>query len=161
MKHLLKAKVNGEYEFEFEQDQIENLDIQKTSFGAHHLLVNDKSVTSEIIDSDFLKRIYTVKINSNLYQVQISNELDVLIKDMGLSLAANQVINDVKAPMPGVILDVMVEEGTEVKEGDNLLVLEAMKMENTIMAPRDAVIKSIHVKNGKTVSKNEVLIEME
>lgn len=161
MEHLLKAKVNNEHEFEFEQGQIENLDIQETPSGAHHLLVNDKSITSKIVDSDFLNRVYTVKINSNIYQVKIFNELDVLIKDMGLSLGANQVINDIKAPMPGVILDVMVKEGEEVKEGDNLLVLEAMKMENTIMAPRDATIKSIHVKSGKTVSKNEVLIEME
>jgi biotin carboxyl carrier protein len=161
MKHLLKAKVNDVYEFEFEQEQIQNLDIQKTPNGSHHLLVNNKSVTSEIVTSDFLNRTYTVKINSNLYQVQISNKLDVLIKEMGLSLSANQIINEVKAPMPGMILDVMVKVGQDVKEGDNLLVLEAMKMENTIMAPRDAVIKSIHVKKGKTVSKNEVLIEME
>lgn len=161
MTHLLKAKVNDVHEFEFEQEQIQNLDVQKTSSGRHHLLVNDKSVTSEIVTSDFLNRTYTVKINSNLYQVQISNKLDVLIKDMGLSLSANQIINEVKAPMPGMILDVMAEVGQEVKEGDNLLVLEAMKMENTIMAPRDAVIKSINVKKGKTVSKNEVLIEME
>lgn len=161
MKYLLNTKVNDKYEFEFEQDQIHNLDVQKTSSGAYHLLVNDKSVTSEIVASDFLNRTYTVKINSNLYQVQISNQLDVLIKEMGLSLSANQIINEIKAPMPGMILDVMAKEGQEVKEGDNLLVLEAMKMENTIMAPRDAVIKSINVKKGKTVSKNEVLIEME
>lgn len=161
MKHLLKAKVNEEHEFEFEQEQIQNLDVQKTSSGAYHLLVNDKSVASEIVASDFLNRSYTVKINSNLYQVKISNQLDVLIKDMGLSLSANQVINEIKAPMPGMILDVSVEVGQEVIEGDSLLVLEAMKMENTIMAPRDAVIKSITVKKGKTVSKNEVLIEME
>ena len=161
MKHLLKAKVNDAHEFEFEQHQIQNLDVQKTSSGAYHLLVNDKSVTSQIVSSDFLKKTYTIKINNNLYQVQISNELDVLIQDMGLSLSANQIINEVKAPMPGMILDVMVEEGQEVKEGDNLLVLEAMKMENTIMAPRDAVIKSITVKKGKTVGKSEVLIEME
>ena len=161
MKYLLNTKVNDKYEFEFEQDQIHNLDVQKTFSGAYHLLVNDKSVTSEIVASDFLNRTYTVKINSNLYQVQISNQLDVLIKEMGLSLSANQIINEIKAPMPGMILDVMAKEGQEVKEGDNLLVLEAMKMENTIMAPRDAVIKSINVEKGKTVSKNEVLIEME
>ncbi|NEV94036.1 acetyl-CoA carboxylase biotin carboxyl carrier protein subunit [Psychroflexus sp. YR1-1] len=161
MKHLLKVKVNDVYEFEFEQHQIQNLDVQKTTSGTHHLLVKDKSVTSELVASDFLNRTYTVKINSNLYQVQISNELDVLIKDMGLSLSAHQVINEIKAPMPGMILDVMVEVGQEVNEGDNLLVLEAMKMENTILAPRDAVIKSITIEKGKTVSKNEVLIEME
>ncbi len=161
MKHLLNARVDDTHEFEFTQDQIQDLDAQKTSGGAYHLLVNHKSVTSKIIESDFLNRTYTVKINSNLYKVEISNELDILIKDMGLSLSALKVINDVKAPMPGMILDIMVSEGQEVKEGDNLLVLEAMKMENTILAPRDAVIKSISIAKGKTVTKNEVLIEME
>ncbi|PKG42331.1 biotin/lipoyl-containing protein [Psychroflexus sp. MES1-P1E] len=161
MKHLLNARVDDTHEFEFTQDQIQDLDAQKTSGGAYHLLVNHKSVTSKIVESDFLNRTYTVKINSNLYKVEISNELDILIKDMGLSLSALKVINDVKAPMPGMILDIMVSEGQEVKEGDNLLVLEAMKMENTILAPRDAVIKSISIAKGKTVTKNEVLIEME
>ena len=161
MKHLLNARVDDTHEFEFTQDQIQDLDAQKTSGGAYHLLVNHKSVTSKIVESDFLNRTYTVKINSNLYKVEISNELDILIKDMGLSLSALKVINDVKAPMPGMILDIMVSEGQEVKEGDNLLVLEAMNMENTILAPRDAVIKSISIAKGKTVTKNEVLIEME
>ena len=80
---------------------------------------------------------------------------------MGLTLAAAQVINDSKAPMPGLILDVQVKEGDEVKEGDYLLVLEAMKMENTLTAPRDGVVKSITVSKGQTVDKNRLLIEME
>ena len=161
MKHLLNARVNDIHEFEFTQNQIQDLDVQKTSGGAYHLLVNHKSITSKIVDSDFLNRTYTVKINSNLYKVEIFNELDFLIKDMGLSLAALKVANDVKAPMPGLILDIMVSKGQKVNEGDSLLVLEAMKMENTILAPRDAVIKSISITKGKTVTKDEVLIEME
>lgn len=161
MKHLLSAKVDDKYNFEFEQEDIQNLDIQQTSPQTYHLLVDHKSVTSEIVKSDFLNHKYTVKINSNLYEVEIANELDLLIKDMGLSLAASQKINEVKAPMPGMILDIMVKENQEVKAGDNLLVLEAMKMENTILAPRDAVIKSIAVETGKTVTKNQILIEME
>ena len=70
-------------------------------------------------------------------------------------------VNDIKAPMPGLILEVNVKEGDEVKEGDYLLVLEAMKMENALTAPRDAVIKSISVEKGQTVEKNQLLIEME
>ena len=70
-------------------------------------------------------------------------------------------INDIKAPMPGLILEVNVEEGAEVQEGDYLLVLEAMKMENTLTAPRDGVVKSVSIKKGETVEKNQLLIEME
>ena len=63
--------------------------------------------------------------------------------------------------MPGLILEVNVEKGSQVKEGDFLLVLEAMKMENTITAPREGVVKSIQINKGETVEKNQLLIEME
>lgn len=93
--------------------------------------------------------------------MKIQNELDQLIEDMGLSLGSAQQVNDIKAPMPGLILEVNVQEGDQVTEGQYLLVLEAMKMENTLTAPRDGVVKSISVQKGDTVDKNELLIEME
>ena len=68
---------------------------------------------------------------------------------MGLSLTAGNLINDIKAPMPGLILDVQVKEGDEVEEGDYLLVLEAMKMENTLTAPRGGKVKTVRSKKGK------------
>ncbi|MGB2088307.1 MAG: acetyl-CoA carboxylase biotin carboxyl carrier protein subunit [Psychroflexus salarius] len=161
MKQHLKAKVNDTFEFEFTEDQIKTLDIQSTNHNKLHILEHQKSASAEIIETDFLNKTYSIKINANTYKVQISNDLDVLIKEMGLSLAASALINDIKAPMPGLILDVNVEEGQEIKEGDQLLVLEAMKMENAITAPRDAVIKSIKINKGNTVTKSQLLIEME
>lgn len=100
-------------------------------------------------------------VNSNGYEVKIFDELDILISEMGLSLGSAQVENDVKAPMPGLILDVNVSEGDEVKEGDYLLVLEAMKMENALTAPIDGKVKTISVSKGDKVDKNQLLIEME
>ena len=96
-----------------------------------------------------------------MYTVEIKNDLDQLIEEMGLSLGSAQQVNDIKAPMPGLILEVNVKEGDQVKEGDYLLVLEAMKMENTLTAPRDGIVKSISIANGDTVEKNQLLIEME
>jgi biotin carboxyl carrier protein len=63
--------------------------------------------------------------------------------------------------MPGLILEINVSNGEEVKEGQALLVLEAMKMENTITSPKDGVIKYIGVTKGLSVAKNELLIEFE
>jgi biotin carboxyl carrier protein len=97
------------------------------------------------LQEKFLRREYAVKINNNTYNIKISNELDLLIEEMGLSLGSSQMVNDLKAPMPGLILDVNIKAGDEVKEGDYLLVLEAMKMENTLTAPRDGVVKSVSV----------------
>ncbi len=146
---------------QFTKDQLSGPDIQKINSSQFHVLKDNRSFKAEVQNSDFLKKTYTVKINSRSYEVNISNELDLLIEDMGLSLAAAQVVNDIKAPMPGLILDVQVKEGQEVKEGDYLLVLEAMKMENTLTAPRDGIVKSVCVKKGETVDKNQLLIEME
>lgn len=161
MQHHLKAKVNGNFEFEFTKDEIEALDTQTNQSQQIHILEQATSATAEIIKADFLNKIYQIKINANTYSVEISNDLDQLISEMGLTLANANLVNDIKAPMPGLILDISVVEGQEIKEGDQLLVLEAMKMENAITAPRDAVIKSISITQGNTVTKGQLLIEME
>ena len=68
-------------------------------------------------------------------------------------------VNNVRAPMPGLIIDLKVRNGDTVKAGDALLILEAMKMENIIKAPGDATVKSVKVSKGDGVEKNQVLIE--
>lgn len=78
---------------------------------------------------------------------------------MGLSLGNASVEDEVLAPMPGIILEVNVADGDEVKQGDYLCVLEAMKMENALTAPRDAVIKAVNIAKGDTVDKGKLLIE--
>lgn len=161
MEKIYKVKVDETLEFNFSKEDISSLDIQKISGCKFHILRNQHSFTAEILESDFNKKAYSVKINSKVYEISIFNELDLLIEKMGLSLGAAQLVNDIKAPMPGLILDVNIKKGDEVKEGDFLLVLEAMKMENTLTAPRDGIVKSVSVKKGETVNKNQLLIEME
>ena len=80
---------------------------------------------------------------------------------MGFEVGATKQINDIKAPMPGLILDISVTVGQEVKEDEPLLILEAMKMENVFTSPRDGIIKSISVSKGDAVDKNDLLIEFE
>jgi len=66
----------------------------------------------------------------------------------------------VRAPMPGLILDIMTQEGTPVKAGQNIILMEAMKMENLIAAPHDGTINKIHVRKGDTVEEDQLLIEI-
>jgi biotin carboxyl carrier protein len=73
----------------------------------------------------------------------------------------NQKVNEVKAPMPGLVLNILVEPGQEISKGDGLFVLEAMKMENIIKSPTDAIVKSIEVEKGIAVEKNQVLVKFE
>ena len=67
----------------------------------------------------------------------------------------------VTTSMPGVVVDVLVAEGDEVKAGDGLMVLEAMKMETEIQAPVSGTVKAIHVAKGENVNPDETLIEIE
>ncbi|MEM1216899.1 MAG: biotin/lipoyl-containing protein, partial [Bacteroidota bacterium] len=68
---------------------------------------------------------------------------------------------DVLAPMPGLILDVLVAAGQAVEKGTPLVILEAMKMENVLKAAGPGTVKAIAVQQGAAVDKKQLLIEME
>ena len=80
---------------------------------------------------------------------------------MGFGIAAAKQIKEIKAPMPGLVLEIAVRDGQEVNEGDKMLILEAMKMENSILIHANATIKKVIVKKGQAVEKGQVLIELE
>jgi biotin carboxyl carrier protein len=161
MSDTFKVKVNNSNEFEISKKDIASLDIISNNDNSAHILENNKSFQIKVLKQDFNKKTYTIKVNHNEYEVNISDQLDQLIDQMGFSLSASKHVDAINAPMPGLILSVDVEVGQEVKEDDTLLILEAMKMENIITSPRDGVIKSIVVGNGDAVEKNQLLIEFE
>ena len=161
MSKTYKLKVNSNDELILNTSDIPNADIIKISNSKYHVLNENKSIIADIVESDFNSKIYKVKINKNTYNINIYNELDNLIKEMGFEVGVSKLINEIKAPMPGLILDISVKIGQEVKENDPLLILEAMKMENIITSPRDGIIKTISAVKGKAIDKNELLIEFE
>ncbi len=156
-----KTKVNQIHDFSFEENEILKMNLVEKSKGSYHVIDENKSFKAQVITADFNKKKYTVQVNGNDYEVAISNELDALIADLGLETSVGKKENDLKAPMPGLVVAVNIAVGQEVKEGEGILVLEAMKMENTLLAPRDGIVKSIGVKEGDKVEKNELLIEIE
>ena len=161
MDKTYRLEVNSDLEFKLSTSDISKTDILKLSKLKYHVLLNNKSLITEIIESNFHKKSYKVKVNSNIYNININNNLDELIKQMGFEVSASKIINEIKAPMPGLILDINVKVGQHVNENDPLLILEAMKMENIITSPRDGIIKSILAIKGKAIDKNEQLIEFE
>src|SRR6187402_4001988 len=154
-----RVTVNDAFHFDFENERISLLDAVSMEPNGLHVLHQNKSYKAEIITSDFNHKSYTVKVNNTNYTVVISNPLDILIKEMGFEVGLTKQVNAIKAPMPGLILEINVAVGQTVKENDNLIILGAMKMENSFLSPRDGVIKSISVSTGDAVDKGQLLIE--
>lgn len=158
---MYKIKVNNSHTFEVSKESLETLDAAETQHNKYHILQNSTSIKAEILNTDFNRKKYTVKVNNNSYEVTINDALDQQIEALGFEIGASKQVNDIKAPMPGLILEINVVESQEVKENDPILILEAMKMENVINSPRNGIIKSISVKQGETVDKNSLLIAFE
>ncbi len=161
MNNTLKVSVNKEHTFDFTEDQMLAVDAVSLDQKNFHVLHNNTSYQAEVVSTNFINKTYTVVVNNNEYVVSIANHLDQLIKEMGFEVGKAKIVNAIKAPMPGLILEINVTVGQEVQEGDNLLILEAMKMENSFDSPRAGVIKSIAVEKGQAVDKGQLLIEFE
>nr|WP_293843998.1 acetyl-CoA carboxylase biotin carboxyl carrier protein subunit [uncultured Arsenicibacter sp.] len=140
-------------------DEPFNWNLVRLSDRTFHILHNDRSFTAEVLGVDTAEKKISLKINQHIHEVALKDRFDMLLEQMGMSSAATSKLNDLKAPMPGLIVSVNVQPGDVVTKGDSVLILEAMKMENNIKSPGEGTIKSIRVAKGDRVEKNQVLIE--
>lgn len=138
----------------FQADVIEYKD------GRFHILRNNRSYTAEILQHHVEEKSFVIKVNNSVFTISVRDKYDDLLREMGIDITAGKKVNDLKAPMPGLVLKVLVADGQPVVKGDAILVLEAMKMENIIKAPADGVIKKVAVVKGDKVEKNQVMITM-
>lgn len=136
-----------------------NWDISQIGDGCFHILHNNKSYRAEVTKSDAALKTITVRVNNRLYTVSLKDKFDLLLEKMGMSGASAGKINLIKAPMPGLIIDLKIKDGDAVAPGDPLLILEAMKMENVIKSSASAVVKSVKVRKGDSVEKGQILVE--
>lgn len=134
------------------------LDILKTSGNTFHILNGHASYNATLLELDTQNKMARVEVNNKVYEVFLKDRMDILLAEMGIENQSAISKNDIKSPMPGLILDISVKEGMEVKKGDPLLILEAMKMENVIKSPGDGKISAIHVSVGQSVEKNHTMI---
>jgi biotin carboxyl carrier protein len=133
-------------------------DITPIGANTYHIIHNYKSYTAELVETDYQAKAFTFKINGATHTVSVKDQFDLLLDKLGMSNANAQKVNDVKAPMPGLILEIKVQPGQEVKKGDPIMILEAMKMENILKSPGDGIVKEIKVAVKQNVEKNQVLI---
>lgn len=161
MSKTYNLKVNSNFEFKKKINDLEHTDVLNLTDKKAHVLANHQSYEAEVVSANFNAKTYSVSVNNNLYEVKIEDDLDLLIKEMGFEVGAGKVVNAIKAPMPGLILEISISEGEEVAEGDTLLILEAMKMENALVSPRAGIITKIEITKGQAVDKGDLLIEFE
>ncbi|MBL4675637.1 MAG: biotin/lipoyl-binding protein [Mucilaginibacter sp.] len=133
-------------------------DVKQLGDNLYHIINNKGSYSAEVVSFDVHEKTAQIKVNNNIYTVTAKDQFDQLLDQMGLSNLMAAKVSDIKAPMPGLVLKVLVEEGADVKKGDNLFILEAMKMENIIKAPADVTIQTIKMKPGDKVEKGQVLM---
>src|SRR5690606_35377883 len=126
MNNTLKVSVNKEHNFEFTEDQMQTVDAVSLHQKKFHVLHNNTSYHAEVVNTDFINKTYTVVVNNNEYVVSTANHLDQLIKEMGFEVGKTKLVNAIKEPMAGLILEIYVSVGQEVQYGDNLLLLEVM-----------------------------------
>jgi biotin carboxyl carrier protein len=101
-----------------------------------------------------------IRVDDDIYTVHVLDEqIRELVKASPDKPQKQELA--IKAIMPGLVVDVNVEEGDTIKNGDGLLVVEAMKMQNEIKASRDGKVRRILVRKGQTVNSGETLIVIE
>jgi biotin carboxyl carrier protein len=162
MKYI--TNVNGrEYIIEIDQENEITVDGQKHNIDFQQLA--DEGSLSLLIDHRSLEAIvderdddWEVLLHGELYTVKVQDE-----RSYRLAQARGQLQEDtetvvIRSPMPGLILDVLAEEGRQVKKGEKVVILESMKMENELRASRDGVVTRVHIEKGASVEKNQDLV---
>lgn len=102
-----------------------------------------------------------MRIGAHCHTVRLEDDRSRLMQLLGIDRSARAMVRELKAPMPGLVLKMLVKEGDTVKKNDPLLVLEAMKMENVIKSAGDAVVKKIHAVERTAVEKGQILLSFE
>ena len=163
---MIKALVNNSKNFEVAENNLINgvekdVDIVKISENNYHILIDNKSYRAQLVSFNREEKKIVLLINGSEYEVSVKDKTDLLLQQMGISATSSAKHNQFKAPMPGLIRNILVSVGQEVKKGDAIIVLEAMKMENSLKAPADLKVKHILISAGQAVEKGQLLLELE
>lgn len=136
-------------------------DVLRLDNRFYHILTNGKGYSIEVAAIDRTAKTMTIKVNGHAYDIAVKDKFDALMEQMGFGKDALSKAADLKAPMPGLVIDVRVQPGDTVKKGDPVIVLEAMKMENVLKSPGDGKVKSVAATKGMSVEKGFILISFE
>ena len=138
-------------------DKLFDLDFESVSGQpVFSLLLNGKSYEAYVYQDE---EDWEVLIRGRQYQVKVQDEREKRLATAGGSDVADGEFH-LKAPMPGLIVAVLIDEGQEVKKGQVMLILESMKMQNELKAPRDGIMGRVRVKAGESVEQRQTLLSV-
>jgi acetyl/propionyl-CoA carboxylase alpha subunit len=124
----------------------------------YSLIVDGKSHEAYVQEGD---DHWQVLLRGRLYSAMVEDEREKRLRAAAGGGVAESGEYHLKAPMPGLVVSIPVEEGQEIKKGDVLLVLESMKMQNELKAPRDGVVSRIKVKQGESVEQKQAMLDIQ
>jgi len=136
-----------------------NLKVVEDEKGFSYIVHNNKRYHVEILEKNQNK--YIIMVNGVWYSFSVETPISYKRRKTLTKNGYASKMENVAAPMPGKILDIMIEENSEIKEGEPLIILEAMKMQNEIVSNVNGIIRKINIKPNDSVMKDEVMIEIE
>jgi biotin carboxyl carrier protein len=164
-KITINGKLIGSVATDIKKDKVilngQNLsaEFKKESSDVIQLNIDGKIYEGLVLSFNREEKKVILKINQNKYLVELKDKFDELLDKLGFDVNASKKQNQIKAPMPGLVVQILANEGAQIKKGEPLVILEAMKMENILKSPCDAVVKKILVNKGSSVEKNQLLVE--
>ena len=139
-------------------DQEYRVVISGTQFDVRVVLIEENFIDIEV-DSRRV-RCNLHRDEDTWYVHTSSGDLEVRARPLFSLRDTTHLTGNLSAPMPGKVLTLEVEDNSQVKSGQLLLILEAMKMEHRIVAPYDGIVSAVHVAIGDIVEKDVLLVEM-
>lgn len=127
--------------------------------GFSYIVWKNKKYMLDIIEKN--QNRYTVMINGVWHSFTVETPISLKRRKYLEQHGDSSTSVSIEAPMPGKIIDILVEEGSEVKQGEPILILEAMKMQNEISSHMSGIVRSVAVKKNDSVMKDDVLIDIQ
>ncbi|MBK9212453.1 MAG: biotin/lipoyl-binding protein [Saprospiraceae bacterium] len=160
MVEKIKITFDDDTNFSYTNEEIQAFDIKKLPDGRYHILENGVSRLIEVVEEDFANKRLILRMQGKTFPIHISDQYDELISIVAKSQSGGNKDLNIKAPMPGIVVKIMVEKDAVVEKGDTLLIIEAMKMENAIKSPIAGSVKEINVLSGQKIEKGQVLCHL-
>src|SRR4051812_25281433 len=102
---MIKAKVNNKYDFVVDAAAEKGIDLIEVKQGIFHIIKNNKSYNAEVLKANREEKSFVIRVNGNKYTVQLKDKFDALLKELGIDTASVLKVKEMKAPMPGLVVD--------------------------------------------------------